>query len=214
MLKQIQSFLHSSFGAESGTPAFGQSHAKPQGGIQVGTHEGELACQHLCDSTLFAPMTVEQAQLAATYFVVQRYRRGATLIEEGDTSLTHYLLLILEGEVAAETVLGDARRSITLTVLEPGGVLGEMSFLDGQPRSATCRADTEVLCAALSREALLLMTHQAPEVAAKLMMLVALRMAQRLRNHTTRIQRYSQLFETMQERGLEADSRRTSNKTG
>jgi CRP/FNR family transcriptional regulator, cyclic AMP receptor protein len=172
---------------------------KPQGGIQPGTPEGDLARTHLCDATLFAPMTAREAELAATYFVVQRYRQGATLISEGDNSLTHYLLMVLEGSVTAETVLRDTQRSITLTVLEAGGVLGEMSFLDGQPRSATCRADTEVLCAALSREALLLMSRHAPEVASKLMMLVALRMAQRLRNHTRRIQRYSQLFETMQE---------------
>jgi CRP/FNR family transcriptional regulator, cyclic AMP receptor protein len=199
MLKQIQQFFQNSVGTESVPPPEASKQARPQGGIAVGTRESELACEHLCDSALFAPMSRSEAELAATYFVTQRYRRGAILIPEGDTQLTHYLLLILEGEVTAETVLSDASRSITLTVIEAGGVLGEMSFLDGQPRSATCRAEAEVLCAALSREALLLMTSQAPEVAAKLMMLVALRMAQRLRNHTTRIQRYSQLFETMQQ---------------
>ncbi len=185
------------------TPAPSPAAARAPRGIDPRSPEGQLASKFLCDPGLFSPLSSKEAQLATPYFVVQRYRKDAIVLQEGDTALTHYLLLVLDGEVTAESLAPGATRSVTLTLLGPGSVLGEMSFLDGQARSATCRAETELLCATLSHEALLLMMEQAPQVAAKLMMLVALRMAQRLRNHSLRIKRYVQLIETMQSQDAE-----------
>jgi CRP/FNR family transcriptional regulator, cyclic AMP receptor protein len=64
----------------------------------------------------------------------RRYRRGATLFSEGDLS-TH-VVVILEGRVRVSYTT-DAGQEIVFTVREAGDLLGELSAIDGRPRSAT-----------------------------------------------------------------------------
>lgn len=120
------------------------------------------------------------------------------LLREGDSAHTSHLLMLLEGEATAETVTVSRDKPMTMTVLQPGAVLGEMGLLDGAPRSISCRADTEVLCASLTRAAVLQLTEHAPSVAAKLMMLVASRLTLRLRDNTEKLRLYVQLVQAMQ----------------
>jgi CRP-like cAMP-binding protein len=62
--------------------------------------------------------------------------KGKTLFREGDSS--DALLIILEGEVKV------TRKSVELAKLGRHSVLGEMSVVDGAPRSATATALTDV----------------------------------------------------------------------
>jgi CRP-like cAMP-binding protein len=64
----------------------------------------------------------------------RRYRRGATLFSEGDHS-TH-VAVILSGRVRISYTT-DAGREIVFTMKEEGDLLGELSAIDGRPRSAT-----------------------------------------------------------------------------
>jgi CRP-like cAMP-binding protein len=59
--------------------------------------------------------------------------------------------------------------------------MGEMSRIDGAPRSAQCTALGPVLAAGLSRRGLEQLIDEAPRAAAKLMTGLAQRMADRLR---------------------------------
>src|SRR4051812_9408940 len=63
-------------------------------------------------------------------------KTGVTLFTEGDTG--DALLVVLEGTVEV------TKRSASLAKLEAGSVLGEMSLLDGETRSATATALTDV----------------------------------------------------------------------
>jgi CRP/FNR family cyclic AMP-dependent transcriptional regulator len=64
----------------------------------------------------------------------RRYRRGATLFSEGDQS-TH-VVLILSGQVRV-SYMTDSGREIYFATKDVGDVLGELSAIDGRPRSAT-----------------------------------------------------------------------------
>jgi CRP-like cAMP-binding protein len=64
----------------------------------------------------------------------RRYRRGATLFSEGDHS-TH-VVLILSGEVRV-SYMTDSGREIFFATKGVGDLLGELSAIDGRPRSAT-----------------------------------------------------------------------------
>ena len=63
-------------------------------------------------------------------------KKGATLFREGEPG--EALLVVLEGKVEV------TKRGATLATLEAGSVLGEMSLLGGDTRSATAVAATDV----------------------------------------------------------------------
>jgi CRP-like cAMP-binding protein len=68
---------------------------------------------------------------------VRRWDRGTTVMTEGDTS--DWVLVLLEGrvKVSSHTTSGT---EVVLAVRGPGGLLGELSAIDGSPRSATVTA--------------------------------------------------------------------------
>lgn len=77
----------------------------------------------------------------------RRYPAGATLFLEGDPA--HEALVLLGGEVKI-SVGSREGREVILDVFGPGSLLGELSVIDGRPRSATVAAlsPVEVLAVA------------------------------------------------------------------
>jgi CRP/FNR family cyclic AMP-dependent transcriptional regulator len=71
----------------------------------------------------------------------RRFPGGATLFIEGDPA--HEVLVLLDGKVKI-TVGSVEGREVILDVLEPGVLLGELSVIDGGPRSATVSVLTAV----------------------------------------------------------------------
>jgi CRP/FNR family cyclic AMP-dependent transcriptional regulator len=71
---------------------------------------------------------------------VRRYRRGDVLFHQGDDAGA--VLVLLRGHVKA-AMLNDGREVI-LAFPGPGELLGELSAVDGQPRSATVRAVDDI----------------------------------------------------------------------
>lgn len=60
---------------------------------------------------------------------------GKTLMQEGEESLSMYLLQ--EGELVV------SRNNVVLEHIHSGEIVGELSFLDKKPRSATVKAVTD-----------------------------------------------------------------------
>ena len=75
---------------------------------------------------------------------------GSTVLVEGETAKTMYFVVRGELEVRKH----DAERSVSLAVLGPGAMFGEMSFWDGAPASADVIARSHASVALLSREQL------------------------------------------------------------
>lgn len=67
----------------------------------------------------------------------RRWERGTTVMTEGDTS--DWVLVLTEGRVKVSSHTS-AGTEVVLAVRGPGGLLGEMSAIDGSPRSATVTA--------------------------------------------------------------------------
>ncbi len=127
------------------------------------------------------PLNAEEAAHVVARMVTIGFRPGATVLREGDGRRSDYMLLLLEGEVQVDTRAGLERDALAIAVDGPGSIIGEMSLLDGAPRSATCTAMGAVLAAGLSRKGLEALIAEQPRTAAKLMMGVAQRIADRLR---------------------------------
>jgi len=109
------------------------------------------------------------------------------------------MLLVLEGAVTVESVNVSRKLPITVTVLGPGSMLGEMSLLDGSPRSVTCTAGDDLLCAQLTREGLQELIQDDSILGIKLLIAIGMRMAERLRDNTDKLWRYARLTQAMQQ---------------
>ena len=141
----------------------------------------------------------EEARTIVAYMQPHKIPEGTTFIREGDTDHTDFMLMVLDGEVTIETIVVSRTAPITVTVLGPGSLVGEMGLLDGAPRSASCTAISNLRCAILTRDALSQLLDEEPRTAAKLMMAISLRIAQRMRENQDKLKLYAQLTQAMNE---------------
>ncbi|MDR3454968.1 MAG: cyclic nucleotide-binding domain-containing protein [Rhodoferax sp.] len=165
----------------------------------AGSASAGKAATMLIGPAALMQLSHDEARVVVSYMRPHRIAQGTTFIHEGDVDRTDFMLLILDGEVTVETIVVSRSEPITLTVLGPGRLIGEMGLLDGEPRSASCTATTDVHGAILSREALGKLLDDEPRTAAKLMMAISLRIAVRLRESTDKLKMYTQLTQAMQQ---------------
>jgi CRP/FNR family transcriptional regulator, cyclic AMP receptor protein len=93
---------------------------------------------------IFAGLTQAQMSQLSGNVTKQRYKRGESIIEQGQKCGS--LFIILSGR--ARVILTDKRaKEVILATLGPGDCIGEMSLIDGQNHSASVRTDiqTDVL---------------------------------------------------------------------
>ncbi|MDT8998913.1 Crp/Fnr family transcriptional regulator [Paucibacter sp. APW11] len=97
---------------------------------------------------LFSLLTTDQAQSIADSVVKRRFKRGEVIVEQGTKS--NALFILLNGR--ARVLTADTRgREVILAVLQPGDYVGEMSLIDGEPHSATVRAEVQTDMLVLGR---------------------------------------------------------------
>ncbi len=166
----------------------------------------DLAAELLIAPTAMMQLTLAEAQQVVRYMQPQIIEQGTVFIREGDTSDTGFMMLLLDGEVTVETLVVSRVEPIILTVQGQGSLLGELGMIDHSPRYASCTATTPLLCAILTREALQLLMEENSLIAAKLLLAVALRVAERLRENTDKLKMYVQLTQAMQEEIVSRES--------
>ena len=165
----------------------------------AGSPAADRAAQMLSAPSALLQLDHEEARTIVGYMQPRRIAEGTTFIREGDTDNTDFMLMVLDGEVTIESIVVSRTTPITVTVLGPGSLIGEMGLLDGAPRSASCTAMSNLRCAVLTREALNQLLDDDPRTAAKLMMAISLRIAQRMRENQDKLKLYVQLTQAMNE---------------
>jgi acyl-CoA reductase-like NAD-dependent aldehyde dehydrogenase len=95
---------------------------------------------------------VTDSSRLAPYLERRRYARGERILAQGTGGTECYL--ITGGEVRLEVERPDFDSDGVIDFIRPGMLLGEFSLLDGQPRSASAYAHTEVEALELSEGAL------------------------------------------------------------
>jgi CRP/FNR family transcriptional regulator, cyclic AMP receptor protein len=144
------------------------------------------------------PLSQQETAVAASYMHLREYATGTVILKEGDRANVDYMLWILEGEATFEAAVHE-RSPFTVTVLGPGTALGEMGLMDGAARSLTCTVTAPTRCAILTKLKLQTMCRQHPEVAAKLMSIICIGIAVRMRDLTEKFKRYVRLTNAMNE---------------
>lgn len=123
--------------------------------------------------------------------IPRSYPRGARVFHEGDESDACYV--IRSGEVRVTREHSDGR-AIALATLGPGEIVGELAMLDGEVRSASVEALTDVELLAIAARDMRALLERNPEITAKLV--VAL--TRRVRETNERVARQS--FQTVPSR--------------
>lgn len=164
-----------------------------------GSETARLAAELLIAPTALMQLTPADARVVVGYMQPKKIEKGTVFILEGDTRDTHFMMLLLDGEVTVETIIVSRDHPMTVTVLGRGSLIGELALLDGEPRHATCTAASTLRCAILSRRALEHLMADKPAVAAKLMLAVCQRIAVRLRENSEKLKLYVKLTQTMEQ---------------
>lgn len=111
---------------------------EPETAKRSGIQE-DFACEL---PSLFSPLPREEAQRLFGNITPQLYPAGQTIIEEGDSGDSIYIIQSGQAKVVTH-IIG---KEIELAILSPGDVFGEVAFLTGRPRTASVIAlyDVEV----------------------------------------------------------------------
>jgi CRP/FNR family transcriptional regulator, cyclic AMP receptor protein len=120
---------------------------------------------------LFSGLSRRHLKQLAEACTDARYRPGTTMVVEGRPGDTFFV--IVEGEAV---VLRGVRR---VAKLGAGDFFGEISLLDGGPRTATVEATTQVLAIRLSRPTFNQMLKVEPKISVKILDEVAHRIRER-----------------------------------
>lgn len=120
----------------------------------------------LAEHGLCTGLSPEEVDWLDARLLRQSADAGTVLVHVGDQADEMYLLL--QGEVSVVVPL-PAGGSARLATLGPGMSFGEAALLEGGARSAEVRADTQVECGILTREAFEAIERERPALAIRLL---------------------------------------------
>jgi len=167
--------------------------------LAPGGDGAERAAALLCAPDGLMRLSLDEARVVVGYMTPAFIKAGTTFITEGDSGDGGFMALLMEGDVVVEQITVQRSEPITLRVLGPGTLVGEMGLVDHVPRSASCTASSDVVCAILAREGIEALVAEQPATAAKLLLSVSAHIAERLRNTSRQLKLYARLATTMQE---------------
>jgi CRP-like cAMP-binding protein len=159
----------------------------------------ENAARLLCAPGGLMRLSLDEARVVVRYMSPRFIPSGTTLIREGDTGDGGFMALLIEGDLVVEQITVNRTEPITVRVLGPGALVGEMGLVDHEPRSASVTAGSDAMCATLTREAIDRMVTEDPMMAAKLLLSVSAHIAERLRNTSRQLKLYARLTAAMQD---------------
>jgi CRP-like cAMP-binding protein len=119
----------------------------------------------LAEVGLFSKCTARQRRTIARHAQIAELPAGVDLIKEGEPG--DALFVILDGEAMVH------REGVELDRVGPGAYFGEMAILDGEPRSATVVATTDVKVAVIGIRMFRTMLREFSDLAEQLLIALA-----------------------------------------
>lgn len=159
----------------------------------------ERAAELLTAPSALMHLSLEEARVVVGYMSPRFITADTTFIKEGDAQDDGFMALLLDGEVIVEGITVSRTEPVTITVLGPGSLVGEVGLVDMEPRSASCTTSTDSMFAILTREALSSLIAEQPSLGAKLLLAIAARLAERLRDNARKLRLYAKLAKAMQQ---------------
>ena len=123
--------------------------------------------------SLFESLDQKELEALSDVTFTRTFSKDTVIIlaeEEGDT-----LFILKKGHVKV-SIVSEEGREVILSLLGPGSVFGELSLLDGKPRSANVVATEETELLMLRRADFLQLIYKTPQIATALLAELATRM--------------------------------------
>ncbi len=112
--------------------------------------------------------SIDFVRFSSAGYPVKRFPKGTTVFSQGDDGTTMYVVSSGKVELAV-----DGR---AVETVEADGTFGEMSLIDGSPRSATAVTLEESELAIIDRRAFVFLVHETPYFALDVMGTLASRL--------------------------------------
>ncbi len=124
---------------------------------------------------LFRSLTAAEIEDVVAHASERRVPRGGLIFGKGDAGSS--MMAVLTGQVRISTMSADGRE-VTLNLIGPGDVLGELALLDGKPRSASATAVSDTLLMVVERGHFLPLLRRHEGLAERLLVLLCERLRQ------------------------------------
>ena len=98
---------------------------------------------------LFSHLNARQRARLARFATTREYKQGSTIVRQGDTSMSLYV--ILSGSVRVNRESEGGGGAVEVEQLGHGGAFGEMGLIEDMPRAATVVAEEPTTCALLAK---------------------------------------------------------------
>ncbi|MEA2589553.1 MAG: hypothetical protein QOH66_2480 [Actinomycetota bacterium] len=134
---------------------------------------------------LFEGLRARDREDIAARFTVRSFQKGDYVCRQGDPGTSLFLIRRGIGQVTAESADG----AVPLSLLRRGDVVGEMSLLTNEPRSASVRVRESMDVLELDQGAFLSMAARYPAILGNLNRILSRRLAQSNRSHLRSTQR-------------------------
>lgn len=134
---------------------------------------------------LFEQLTDEEVREMVRACDLLEYEAGDVLFEQDDEADALYIINNGELEVASRSAIGE---EVVLARLQPGTAVGEMSLIEGGPRSATVQAVTDAEVFRLDHDTFDQMRRDRRPAAYKIILGLAATVGDRRRNTDARVQ--------------------------
>lgn len=121
-------------------------------------------------------MSEQEIRLLVPNVQVHEFGAGETIVTQGDIGDTIYLIRRGQVEVLGRTNNGPVR---SIAVMKRPQIIGEAAMMTGEPRNATCKAQTDVEVLELNRESFSELFKQHPEAVKQISEVIANREAER-----------------------------------
>jgi CRP-like cAMP-binding protein len=132
--------------------------------------------QHLTGIPLFSGLSEDELDAVAMSATQLDYSAGKVLMREGD--LAHEMFVVLDGTL-------EVTRAVEhIADISAGGFAGEVALLAHTRRNSTVTAKTDVSVLHLDGRQFASLIQDTPTIAAKLLPVVAKRMADNIEHHT------------------------------
>lgn len=128
--------------------------------------------------------TRSEVEVIAGHLSLVTFADGECIFREGDRE--NSMAFIVSGQVDIAKESGDETEAAIVT-LHPRTHLGEMAFVDGEPRSATARARGDVTLLVLTKEHFQAILRDDPGIGVKMLMKIAKLLSRRLRQTTGKL---------------------------
>jgi CRP/FNR family cyclic AMP-dependent transcriptional regulator len=147
----------------------------------------EEICEMIAETRLFMDLDWKDIEGLANYVQCYQMSAGTIIFKEGDTG--SYMCLLIKGqvEIFKNDQDGKPHRIVQIT---HGKTIGEMSIIDGEPRSATCIASQESVLLLLTKDSYARIIKERPGLAVHILSKLAKLMSQRLRGVSGQLVEY------------------------